>query len=94
MCNDVFRERKSRETPHGAERIAHSAATNERSIALGGFMDKPTTNTAPENDILHSESQSKLSAADIAKAVAHHNHHHPEKPQQDATAKPKPGKKA
>jgi hypothetical protein len=52
-------------------------------------MDKTTTSTASETDVLHFENQSKLSAAEIAKAVAHHNHHHPEKPQQDASTKPK-----
>ena len=52
-------------------------------------MDKTTPSTAPETDVLHFENQSKLSAAEIAKAVAHHNHHHPEKPQQDGSTKPK-----
>jgi hypothetical protein len=56
-------------------------------------MDKPITNTASETDVLHFENQSKLSAAEIAKAVAHHNHHHPEKPQQDASTKSKPANK-
>jgi hypothetical protein len=52
-------------------------------------MDKTTTSTASETDVLHFENQRKLSAAEIAKAVAHHNHRHPEKPQQDASTKPK-----
>ena len=52
-------------------------------------MDKTATSTAAETDVLHSDNQTKLSAAEIAKAVAHHNHHHPEKPQQDASTKPK-----
>jgi hypothetical protein len=56
-------------------------------------MDKTTPNTAPQTDVLHFENQSKLSAAEIAKAVAHHNHHHPEKPQQDDSTKPKTAKK-
>jgi len=56
-------------------------------------MDKTTTSTTSETDVLHFENQSKLSAAEIAKAVAHHNHHHPEKPQQDASPKPKAVKK-
>jgi hypothetical protein len=43
--------------------------------------------------VLHFENQSKLSAAEIAKAVAHHNHHHPEKPQPDASPKPKTANK-
>ncbi len=53
-------------------------------------MDKTTTGTAAENDVLQSDNQSKLSAAEIAKAVAHHQHHHPDKAQPDAApAKPK-----
>jgi dTDP-4-dehydrorhamnose reductase len=56
-------------------------------------MDKPITSTASETDVLHFENQSKLSAAEIAKAVAHHNHHHPEKPQPDASPKPKTANK-
>jgi hypothetical protein len=56
-------------------------------------MDKTNTNTASETDVLHFENQSKLSAAEIAKAVAHHNHHHPETPQQDVSTKPKTEKK-
>jgi dTDP-4-dehydrorhamnose reductase len=56
-------------------------------------MDKTITRKEPETDILHFENQSKLSAAEIAKAVAHHNHHHPEKPQQDASTKPKTANK-
>jgi len=56
-------------------------------------MDKTTPSTAPETDVLHFENQSKLSAAEIAKAVAHHNHHHPEKPQEDGSTKPKTVKK-
>ncbi len=52
-------------------------------------MDKTATSTAAETDVLHSDHASKLSAAEIAKAVAHHNHHHPEKPQPDASTKPK-----
>jgi hypothetical protein len=51
-------------------------------------MDNPTTGTAAETDVLQSDNQSKLSAAEVAKAVAHHQHHHPDKPQQDAPAKP------
>jgi hypothetical protein len=51
-------------------------------------MDKTTTSTTAETDVLQSDNQSKLSAAEIAKALAHHNHHHPEKPQ-EASAKPK-----
>ena len=56
-------------------------------------MDKNATSTTSETDVLHFENQSKLSAAEIAKAVAHHNHHHPEKPEQVASTKPKTVKK-
>ena len=34
------------------------------------------TNTNPLNDVLHSENHSKLSAEQIAKAVARHNKNH------------------
>ena len=34
------------------------------------------TNTNPPNDVLHSENHSKLSAEQIAKAVARHNKDH------------------
>jgi len=56
-------------------------------------MDKTTTGTTSETDVLHFENQSKLSAAEIAKAIAHHNHHHPEKLQQDVSPKAKTVKK-
>jgi hypothetical protein len=56
-------------------------------------MDKTDTNTELENDVLHFKDQSKLSAAEIAKAIAHHNRHHPERPQQDSSAGPKPANK-
>ena len=36
-----------------------------------------TTNPTPQTDVLHSENHSKLSAEEIAKAVARHNKHHP-----------------
>jgi hypothetical protein len=56
-------------------------------------MDSAKSTTAPASDVLHIEAQSKLSAAEIAKALAHHNrHHHGEQPA-DAQAKPAPGKK-
>jgi hypothetical protein len=35
-----------------------------------------TTNTSPLADVLHSENHSKLSAEQIAKAVARHNKNH------------------
>lgn len=57
----------------------------------------PTTNTAvPKSvadDVLHLGSGTKLSAEQIAKAIAHHNrHHHGDQPQQ-AAAKAGAGKK-
>jgi len=38
---------------------------------------KMETKTNASNDILHSNNPSKLSAEEIAKAVARHNRHHP-----------------
>jgi hypothetical protein len=56
---------------------------------------KPETpSTTPETDVLHFENNSKLSAAEIAKAVAHHNHHHSGKaPEETASPKSKPANK-
>ena len=34
------------------------------------------TNSSPSTDVLHSENHSKLSAEEIAKALARHNKHH------------------
>ena len=65
-------------------------------------MATPESNTLIEDDALHLGSGTKLTAEEIAKAVAHHNRHHGgEKPKdaaaQAATGKnkqaPKPGKK-
>ena len=35
------------------------------------------TNSGPLTEVLHSEKHSKLSAEEVAKAVAHHNKKHP-----------------
>lgn len=50
-------------------------------------MDTTKTDPAIEKDVLHIESQSHLSAEDIAKAVAHHNRHHGGDQPQHAAAK-------
>ena len=36
------------------------------------------TNPIPQNEVLHSENHMKLTAEEIAKAVARHNKHHPD----------------
>jgi hypothetical protein len=48
-----------------------------------------STNTSPQTEVLHSQNQSKLSAEEIAKAVAHHNKHHSAAKDQNAAAKAK-----
>lgn len=50
-------------------------------------MDATTTKPTPSSDVLHFENQSKLSAEEIAKAVARHNHHHPPAQVQSVSAK-------
>ena len=35
-----------------------------------------TAESNPTNDVLHAENPTKLTAEEIAKAVAHHNRHH------------------
>jgi hypothetical protein len=35
------------------------------------------TNTDPQSEVLHSETHSRLSSEEIAKAVARHNKNHP-----------------
>jgi len=52
---------------------------------------KPTTSVA--SDVLHFDNQSKLSAEEIAKAIAHHKRHHGGEHQQNAPAKAGSGKK-
>jgi hypothetical protein len=51
------------------------------------------TNTPAQPEVLHSENHSKLSAEQIAKALARHNRDHSGAPKQVATDKPKKGKK-
>jgi hypothetical protein len=46
------------------------------------------TNTSSPAEVLHSEKHSKLSAEEIAKAVARHNRDHPA-PTEGGSAKPK-----
>jgi hypothetical protein len=47
------------------------------------------TNTSSQNEVLHSENHSKLSAEEIAKAVARHNRDHCGAQAKNASAKPK-----
>jgi hypothetical protein len=48
-----------------------------------------TTNSSPLNDVLHSENHSKLSAEEIAKALARHNKNHSAAKAENAAAKVK-----
>ena len=55
---------------------------------------KPTLDTS--SDVLHIPSQTKLTPEQVAKAVAHHNRHHPTDQQRQpakAATKEAPGKK-
>jgi hypothetical protein len=47
------------------------------------------TNTSPVTDVLHSDNHSKLSAEEIAKAVARHNKNHSAAKAANADAKAK-----
>lgn len=47
------------------------------------------TNTSPQTEVLHSQNQSKLSAEEIAKAVARHNKNHSAAKAENAAAKAK-----
>jgi hypothetical protein len=47
------------------------------------------TNTNPLNDVLHSDNHSKLSAEEIAKAVARHNKNHSSDKAQNVALKAK-----
>ena len=49
-------------------------------------METVKTDPAITNDVLHLGSQSKLSAEEIAKALAHHNRHHGGNAPQEAAA--------
>ena len=51
-------------------------------------------NISSPSEILHSEHHSKLSAEEIAKALARHNRHHPEPTEQGSTKPQKAGKNA
>ena len=52
------------------------------------------TNSGPLTEVLHSEKHSKLSAEEVAKAVARHNKNHPaEKAENAATKANKTAKK-
>ncbi len=56
-------------------------------------MGTAESSSAVANDVLHIESQSKLSPEEIAKALAHHNKHHSGDHSQNAPAKQGTGKK-
>lgn len=56
-------------------------------------MDTTKTDPAIEKDVLHLGSPSKLSAEEIAKALAHHNRHHGGDQPQQAAAKLEASKK-
>jgi hypothetical protein len=56
-------------------------------------MEQTKPNTSIANDVLHFENNSKLSAEDIAKAIAHHDRHHGGKQPQETPAKIKADKK-
>jgi len=61
-------------------------------------MGLSESTSSVKSDVLHFENQSKLSAEEIAKALAHHNrHHHGDQPAQAAAkmaaAKQNSGKK-
>ncbi len=51
------------------------------------------SNTPETTEVLHSDNHSKLSAEQIAKAVARHNRDHSGAPRQTISEKPKKGKK-
>jgi hypothetical protein len=56
-------------------------------------MDTNPSKSAIENDVLHFENHSKLTAEQIAKAVAHHNKHHSGEQKMEAPSKSGGGKK-
>ena len=53
-----------------------------------------STNTSPQTEVLHSQNQSKLSAEEIAKAVARHNKNHSAAKAENAAAKAKKATKS
>jgi hypothetical protein len=48
-----------------------------RGAATAGVNLAMATNTDPQSEVLHSETHSRLSSEEIAKAVARHNKNHP-----------------
>jgi hypothetical protein len=56
-------------------------------------MEQNQSNTAVANDVLHNDHPTKLSAEEIAKALAHHNKRHSADQTNQETAKKAPGKK-
>lgn len=50
-------------------------------------MDQKQSAPSIQDDVLHPTEHSKLTQEEIAKAVAHHNRHHPQQ-KVDASAKP------
>jgi hypothetical protein len=51
------------------------------------------TNPNPGSDVLHSENHSKLSAEEVAKALARHNREHPSGRTERPAQRPKKGGK-
>ena len=47
-------------------------------------MEQSKSDSSIANDVLHSDNHSKLTPEEIAKAVAHHQKHHPEENQQNS----------
>lgn len=56
-------------------------------------METTKTDAAITDDVLHLGSETKLTAEEIAKAVAHHNRHHHGAAPAEASVKPAAGKK-
>jgi hypothetical protein len=56
-------------------------------------MEESKSDTAIKNDVLHSDNPTKLTPEEIAKAVAHHNRHHPKEHKENAPMKGDRGKK-
>lgn len=56
-------------------------------------MNTNEANTSVENDVLHGDGHSKLTAEEIAKAMAHHKKHHHDDQPQGGKAKTGSGKK-
>jgi hypothetical protein len=48
------------------------------------MMEQSKSDSSIANDVLHSDNHSKLTPEEIAKAVAHHQKHHPEESQQNS----------